>query len=148
MDDASAAPNAPDVTEITVCDCCKSPLGEPSDRGGLALLRLVEDALAARPETERRRLRLRRFSCLMNCSRPCSAAIGAARGPAKLAYALGALPPTPDSAEALIDYALRHAESDSGVVAYAAWPEMVKGRFIARIPPSPEASRDETEDRS
>lgn len=126
---------AADRTEILICDCCKGPRGGGSDRGGALMAAALERALAARPAAERERVSLRPFSCLMNCSRPCSAGVASAAGRAKISYVLGGLEPGDAAAEGLIDYALRHAESADGVVDYAQWPEAVKGRFVSRTPP-------------
>lgn len=132
------APAPSGVSEITVCDTCKFPDGEPVRNGlsaGATLLIALEDAMAALPEADRARLRLRPFSCLMNCSRSCSAAVACASGArSKVSYVLGDFEPGREAAEALIGYALGHANSENGVVPYKTWPQGVKGHFVARVP--------------
>ena len=132
------SPAKPPITEITICDSCKFPGGAPTRDGlsaGEVFLAALERALADLDEPDRARLKLRRFSCLMNCSRSCSAGVAAADGSAKVSYVLGDFEPGADAAEALIGYALGHAESDTGVVPYKTWPQGVKGHFVARVPP-------------
>jgi predicted metal-binding protein len=57
------------------------------------------------------------------------------RAPDKIGYILGRFGGDEDSARAILDYAVLHAASEHGRVAYALWPEGVKGHFITRIPP-------------
>lgn len=132
----TAAPGAA-RSEIVVCDTCRqaSFVGEAEQTAGEALYEAVRTAHAALAPEERARLLVRRFSCLMNCSRACSAAVAAAEGPEKVAYVLGDFAPGPEAAEALIAYALGHAASESGVVPFRTWPQGVKGKFVARVPP-------------
>ena len=117
---------------ITVCDTCKREgwqAGGPTD--GEALAALVEAAARGRPG-----LRVRRHACLMGCAGACNVAVQA---PGKLAYTLGGFAPEPGAAEAIAGWAALHAASETGVVAYRAWPEGVKGHFRTRHPPLPGA---------
>ncbi|SEA84539.1 DUF1636 family protein [Rubrimonas cliftonensis] len=117
---------------VTVCDSCGwSADAAPGDTPGAAFAAEVEAAAAGRGD-----VRVRRFSCLMNCERGCSAAVSDVAG-AKVAYVLGDFTPNADAARALVDYAALHAASASGVIAFRNWPEGVKGRFVARLPPPP-----------
>lgn len=93
--------------------------------GGEMLAEHVE-RLAA--ETD---IKVRRRSCLMGCERHCNVSIQAE---GKLTYVLGKFAPDSDSAEAVVEYAQRHAESESGQVPFKQWPQGVKGHFVARIP--------------
>ena len=125
------------LTQITICDSCKFPDGEPSRAGrsaGEVFLAAMDEAMAALSDAERAQLRIRPFSCLMNCSRSCSAAVSAADGSDKVSYVLGDFEPDREAAEALIGYALGHARSETGVVPFKTWPQGVKGHFIARVP--------------
>ena len=117
---------------ITVCDTCRFS-GEERLRDGQtageAFAALVEAAAGAHSTLE-----VRRHSCLMGCERHCNAALSA---PGKMSYVLGRFRPEATDAAALVEYAALYALSGSGVVAYRAWPEGVKGHFVARIPPPP-----------
>lgn len=77
-------------------------------------------------------LELRRFDCLMACSRHCVVHLHA---PGKIGYVIGDFPPTTESAEALMDCVRKYQQSADGLVPYATWPEAITERFIARIPP-------------
>ncbi len=117
---------------VTVCDSCGwSADAAPGATPGAAFAAEVEAAAVGRRE-----VRVRRFSCLMNCERGCSAAVSDAAG-RKIAYVLGDFAPDAAAARALVDYAALHAASASGVIAFQNWPEGVKGRFVARLPPPP-----------
>lgn len=76
-------------------------------------------------------LEVRRQSCLMGCERHCNIAIQAE---GKLSYVLGKFDPDADAASAIVEYAQRHAESETGQVPFKQWPQGVKGHFVARIP--------------
>jgi predicted metal-binding protein len=53
----------------------------------------------------------------------------------RIGYVLGDFAPDAASAQAILDYAARHAQSAHGQVPYAQWHEGVKGHFIVRTPP-------------
>ncbi|WP_102107907.1 DUF1636 family protein [Oceaniglobus roseus] len=122
------------TTWITVCDTCR--FGEQGDRpeaprDGARLAALVE----AEAET-REGVRTRRTSCLMGCTHGCNVAVQAA---GKIAYTLGRFAPEADAAAAIADYAALHAASETGQVPYRSWPQGVKGHFVTRHPPLPDA---------
>lgn len=118
------------MTTITVCTTCRQPALR-DDRSiapcGEALLAAVEAAALDAPG-----VKVRGTACLMGCEHGCNVAISA---PGKLTYVLGSFVPGTDSAAALVDYAARHATSETGAVPYRQWPQGVKGHFTARIPP-------------
>ncbi|MEM9724045.1 MAG: DUF1636 domain-containing protein [Pseudomonadota bacterium] len=135
------------MTEIAVCDTCKHPDGvreKDGVTGGGLLLDAVRAAVEALPEADRSGLSVRGFSCLMSCSRACAASVGPAAGAAKTSYVLGGFEPSAAAAEALVGYALGHVASEDGVVPYKTWPQGVKGKFVARIPPRPPKDEPET----
>ena len=120
-------------TWITICDTCKRPGWEDGDMtvsDGERLANLVEAGCKGTA------VQTRRVSCLMGCDHACNVAIQA---PGKLAYTLGAFDPTPEAAKGIVEYATAHAESDSGQVPFRQWPQTIKGHFITRHPPLPEA---------
>ena len=135
---AEAAP----TTWITVCETCKREdwrAGEP-ETSGERMAALVEAAeadsrAAAGTGSGSGGLRVRRHACLMGCARACNVAVQA-RG--KMAYTLGGFAPEAEAAAAVVAWARLHAASESGVVAYRAWPEPIKGHFVTRHPPLPE----------
>lgn len=115
-------------TVVIVCDTCRWSDEERVRDGrsaGEVFSEYVEIAGAAAG------LRVVRHSCLMNCSRHCSASVTA---DGKTSYVLGDFQPSAEAADALTAYAALHAESDTGVVAYRQWPQGVKGKFVARVP--------------
>lgn len=119
-------------TWITICDTCKRDGWEDSgaqETDGARFAALVENTAKGS------KLATRRVSCLMGCKHGCNVAIQAA---GKLCYTLGAFSPDEEAAQAVVAYALAHAESDSGQVPYRQWPLGVKGHFITRHPPLPE----------
>lgn len=122
------------TTWITICDTCKR---DGWDRTGME--RTDGEALAALVEAAAQGvegLRTRRVSCLMGCKHGCNVAV---QGAGKLNYTLGDFTPDAQAAEAIVDWAARHARSDSGQVPYRDWPQGVKGHFVTRHPPLPAA---------
>lgn len=121
------------TTWITICDTCKRDDWEArgeQETDGAALARLVETA------ADGTGLKTRRTACLMGCDQSCNVAIQA---PGKLAYTLGRFEPTAEIAEGIVAYAEAHAASETGQVPYRQWPQAVKGHFVTRHPPLPEA---------
>jgi len=118
------------TTTIIVCDTCRwtveEKVGPDGRTGGEVLAGLIE-----RLADESAALDVRRQSCLMGCERHCNAVIAA---PGKLTYVLGRFEPEQEAAEAVVDYARLHAESETGQVPFRQWPWGVKGHFVARIP--------------
>lgn len=121
------------ITWITICDTCKRE--DWAERGqaatdGEVFAAMIEAAAAGTG------LRTRRTSCLMGCDHSCNIAVQAA---GKLCYTLGRFEPSEAAATGIVDWAKGHAASDTGQVPYREWPEAVKGHFVTRHPPLPEA---------
>lgn len=117
---------------LTVCDTCKRANWDPEktpQTDGEALAALVEAAANGHDE-----IIFRTHSCLMGCDFGCNLTL---QQDGKLSYALGQFEPTDDAAEAIVDFALKYAQSDTGQVPYRTWPAGVKGHFRARIPAPP-----------
>ena len=116
------------MTEIIVCDTCNYSVLEKIHNGKTGGEMLAEhvEALAADKD-----LPVRRVSCTMGCERHCDVSIV---GAGKLTYVLGQFTPDRDAAEAIVEYAERHRESETGQVPFKQWPQGVKGHFVARIP--------------
>jgi predicted metal-binding protein len=118
------------TTWITICDTCKREGWETTgmqQTDGEALAALIEARASDTVKT-------RRVSCLMGCTRGCNVAVQAQ---GKLNYTLGDFTPDADTAQAIVDYATLHAQSETGQVPYRTWPQGVKGHFVTRHPPLP-----------
>jgi predicted metal-binding protein len=117
------------TTTIFVCDTCRYSTEDKlrgDKTGGEILCEHVERLAQGNAAIE-----VKRQSCLMGCTRHCNIAVAARE---KLAYVLGEFLPNENSAQAIVDYALLHAQSDTGQVPFREWPHGVKGHFVARIP--------------
>ncbi|MEM7619246.1 MAG: DUF1636 domain-containing protein [Pseudomonadota bacterium] len=118
------------TTTLFVCSTCRYSTEEKTKddkTGGELFAEQVESIAADRPE-----LTIKRHACLMACKKHCSAAI---TSEGKMTYVLGEFEPNETDANALIEYAVKHHHSESGVVQFKEWPEGVKGHFISRVPP-------------
>lgn len=113
-------------TWITICDTCKREGWEAGATDGETLAELIEARATG--------VRTRRTSCLMGCTHGCNVAIQAA---GKLCYTLGRFEPTAEAADAIVQWALLHQDSETGQVPYRQWPTPVKGHFVTRHPPLP-----------
>jgi len=127
-------PDAASVASATlfICDTCrfKADMREQEGRTGGAIFAEHVERSIARLQIES--LDLRRVSCLMACTRHCTAHL---RAPGKLGYLIGDFEPTASSAETLLDYVKKYQQSETGQVPYKTWPSAIKGHFIARTPP-------------
>lgn len=120
------------TTWITICDTCKRDSWEEgidTRPHGEDMAELVEKRALGRA------VKTRRVSCLMGCTHGCNVAIQAQ---GKLAYTLGGFTPDEAAAEAIVDYAELHAQSETGQVPFRQWPQGVKGHFITRHPALPD----------
>lgn len=113
-----------DVT-LSVCETCGYDAERPTaDRPGATLAALFESSSVPGIRVERTR-------CLMSCERPCALALQCHQ---KYSYVLCDLPADNTTVEALAAFSERYASSSDGTVAWKNWPEVIKGRFAARIP--------------
>jgi len=118
------------IDRLYVCQTCERDRrvapGE-STRG-----RRLGDAVAAALERVDAddRLALRRVSCLSGCPSPCNVAL---RGQRKTALRFSRL--CEEDAQAIVDFALRYAESATGEVPGEAWPDGLAERLTVRVPP-------------
>ncbi|WP_137702461.1 DUF1636 family protein [Marimonas lutisalis] len=121
------------TTWITICDTCKREGWEAERDGapdGEKLAALIEAA------AEGRAVKTRRVSCTMGCERACNVIVQA---PGKIGYSLGKFEPVDADAQAIVDYAEMHAETETGQVPFRQWPQGVKGHFVSRQVPVPQA---------
>ena len=117
---------------ITICAGCKrADWGERSidKTDGEAFAELIE--AAAQPAG----INTRRVTCTMGCERACNVIV---QGAGKISYSLGMFDATPSDAQAIVDYAVMHSESETGQVPFRQWPIGVKGHFFSRHIPLPE----------
>lgn len=131
MDAASIHANRSDPVEIVVCETCRHPAApEGSPPAGAVFADRLRAALSTCPDLAD--VRLTTMRCLMSCRRPCAVHV---RAPGKMAYVLGDMSPESQGVETLVAYVRAYREAADGVVPFRQWPEGVKGRFVARVPP-------------
>lgn len=117
------------MTTLTICTTCRNEATREHKEGaptGEAFLEEVRNAVGDAP------LKVRGVACLMGCAHGCNSALSAED---KLTYVLGRFDGTAEDAEALVEYATKFSESETGAVPFRQWPQGVKGHFVARIPP-------------
>jgi predicted metal-binding protein len=119
---------------VVVCSTCRHSREAQVDaagvRGGARLAQTLTRLKAAEPRYAG--IAVQEMACLFACADHCTVHL---RAPDKIGYVLGRFAGDEDSARAILDYAVHYAASEHGRVAYALWPEGVKGHFIARTPP-------------
>jgi len=119
---------------IVVCNTCRHSAESQTDgagrTGGQNMAAMLRSVAAADPRYAA--IAIDEMPCLFACGAHCVVHL---RAPGKIGYVLGRFTADADSARALLDYALHHAESEDGQVSYALWPEGVKGHFLVRTPP-------------
>ena len=115
---------------LTVCETCGYDPAQPdAARPGAALASLFEAGVNDA-------VRIKRTRCLMSCERPCALAL---QIPGKYSYVVCDLPVSQHTVDALHDFAQCYLASDDGTVAWSEWPDLLKGRFAARLPPATNA---------
>lgn len=122
------------TTWITICDTCKREGWDPETQPLTDGERLAAEIEAIANEVPS--VKTRRVSCLMGCDHGCNVAIQAE---GKLAYTLGRFEPNGESAGGIVQYATQHADSETGRVPFRQWPQAIKGHFVTRHPPLPDA---------
>lgn len=122
------------MRSLVFCTTCRYSLEEklsPDGRtGGEALISHMRDALADR---ERQDVAIETQACLWNCQRHCSVII---RDEDRFSYFTGGHKPERAQAEAILDWFDLHGQTATGEVPFGAWPQAMRGHFIARIPRS------------
>ena len=121
------------TTWITICDTCKRTGWEETGMektDGEALAEMIEAAAVGAGDVSTRRV-----SCTMGCDRACNITV---QSKDKINYSLGTFEATVEDAEAIVEYAEKHAASETGQVPYREWPQGVKGHFVSRHQPLPE----------
>ncbi|WP_428678445.1 DUF1636 domain-containing protein [Sphingopyxis sp.] len=120
---------------VVVCNTCRHSRESRDDaggvRGGARLAELLKRLKA--DESHYAGIAVQEMPCLFACQDHCTVHL---RAPDKVGYVLGRFSPDEDAARAILDYAVHYAASEHGRVAYAVWPEGVKGHFITRTPPA------------
>lgn len=119
---------------VVACSTCRHDRPSRTDAegvaGGARLVEALERVKAADPRYAG--IAVQAMPCLFACQDHCTVHL---RAPGKVGYVLGRFAPDDDAARAILDYAVEYAASEHGRVAYALWPEGVKGHFITRTPP-------------
>lgn len=120
---------------VIACSTCRHSSASREDDGGVrggARLACHLRALGAR-ESAYAQITIEEMPCLFACQEFCTVHI---RAPGKVGYVLGRFAPDEAAARSILDYAVNYAASDEGRVAYADWPDGVKGHFLVRVPPA------------
>ncbi|MGN6691237.1 MAG: DUF1636 domain-containing protein [Sphingopyxis sp.] len=120
---------------VVACSTCRHSRDARTDAagvsGGARLIEALQRLKASDPRYAG--IAVQAMPCLFACHDHCTVHL---RAPDKVGYVVGRFAPDADSARAILDYAVHYAASAHGRVAYADWPEGVKGHFIVRTPPA------------
>ena len=120
---SGAKPSGPVV--VSVCITCRLAT-EETTRIGARMLEAMRPVMQAHaPE-----VKVRAVQCLGVCKRPATIAVSAPDG---YTFVFGDLEPE-SGAEAVAAFALSYSEGDYGFVPWAARPELLRSRLVARIP--------------
>ncbi|MEA3389875.1 DUF1636 domain-containing protein [Sphingobium sp. CCH11-B1] len=121
-------------TAVVTCSTCRFSAGDRDDERGVRGGARLGQALRALQAADARYagIAIHDMPCLFACGDHCTVHL---RAPGKVSYVLGRFAPDHAAARAILDYAVRYADSAHGQVPYADWPEGVKGHFITRSPP-------------
>jgi predicted metal-binding protein len=124
-----------DGPAVVACNTCRLSATAREDddgrRGGALMVAALRAVQASDPRYAG--IAVQEMPCLFACGDHCTVHI---RAPGKVGYVLGRFTPDPESARAILDYAVHHAASAEGRVPFRDWPQGVKGHFIVRVPPA------------
>lgn len=124
-----------DAPAVVACNTCRFSPEETNAadgrRGGALLVDALRRARDGDPAFEG--IEIQEMPCLFACKDYCTVHL---RAPGKIGYVMGRFVPGDESAQAILEYAVRYSESEFGQVPYALWPEGVKGHFLTRTPPA------------
>ena len=121
------------MRRLVICTTCKfsetAKFAPDGRTGGEMLLAEVRGVLAraARSDVE-----IEPQACLWNCTRPCSVVL---QDEQRFSYVTGSNTPDGAQAEALVQWFDLHGQTEDGSVPFKQWPQLMRGHFIARIPP-------------
>ncbi|MBL8906816.1 MAG: DUF1636 domain-containing protein [Rhizobiales bacterium] len=122
------------MRSLVFCTTCRFSIEEREGpeglTGGETLARHMEAVLA---ERGRQDVAVERQACLWNCTRPCSVIL---RDTERFTYVTGSHVPQRAQAEAILAWFDLHGATETGEVPFRAWPQAMRGHFIARIPPA------------
>lgn len=117
---------------LIFCTTCRHSVEEKTGPDGLTGgERLARHAEAALAERRRSDIAVRRQECLWSCERHCNVWLFDSH---RFSYLAGRFRPERESAEAIIDWFDLHGASEKGWVPFRAWPQGMRGHFIARLP--------------
>ena len=121
------------MRSLVFCTTCRYSVeqqtGPEGLTGGEMLARETESLLAERGRND---LHIARQACLWSCKRHCNVWF---RDTERFSYIAGDFTPGRAAAEAILAWFDLHGASDDGIVPFRAWPDGVRGHFIARMPP-------------
>jgi predicted metal-binding protein len=113
-------------TIVSVCTACRTASSsEPPSAGEVMLAALTPELLDQAPDVTVRSVR-----CLGVCKRPATVAVSAPEG---YTFVFGDLDPQ-DGPSAIATFVKSYRETDYGFVPWAARPELLRTRLVARIP--------------
>ena len=121
------------MRRLVICTTCKfsetAKFAPDGRTGGEMLLAEVRGVLdrAGRSDVE-----IEPQVCLWNCTRACSVVL---QDEQRFSYVTGSNTPDGAQAEALVQWFDLHGQTQDGSVPFKQWPQLMRGHFIARIPP-------------
>ena len=122
------------MRRIVFCITCRHSAAEREGpdgvTGGETLARHMEALLA---EKGRHDIAVDRQSCLWSCLKHCNVFL---QDSERYSYLAGGFTPERQAAEAILAWFDLHGASATGEVAFKAWPQAMRGHFIARFPPA------------
>jgi len=121
------------MRRLVICSTCKfsveSKFAPDGRTGGQMLIDTMRGVLTDQGRDD---VVVETQVCLWNCTRPCSVVI---QDDQRFSYITGSNQPTTEQARAILEWFDAHGQTETGEVPFKQWPQMMRGHFIARIPP-------------
>jgi predicted metal-binding protein len=120
------------MRRIVFCITCRHSAeereGPDGVTGGETLARHME---ALHKDEQRNDVVIDRQSCLWSCLKHCNVFL---QDSERYSYLAGGFTPSRETAEAILAWFDLHGASATGEVPFRAWPQAMRGHFIARFP--------------
>jgi predicted metal-binding protein len=119
------------MRRLVICSTCKfsneAKFAPDGRTGGQMMIEAVRQAAGTREDVV-----IEEQACLWNCTRPCSVVL---QDDKRFSYVTGGNVPSAEQAEAILHWFDLHGGTEDGMVPFRQWPQLMRGHFIARIPP-------------
>lgn len=120
------------TVRLTICQTCKNVLAPPTSTDTKTAGALLTQHIVRQAQEKGATVDIQKHDCLWACKRGCAVTV---QSDDKMGYLAGDFLPNDAAAAAILAWCAQIEKSKDGIVPFANWPDGMKGKFIARLPP-------------